>query len=89
MSLIIGQDSKGIYRLTLAEILYYLPDYEEILQTYVWQEYDYIPDYPKLHKFIAFWQREIDGKLHSINISTQDELGPGGYKISIFYNEIN
>lgn len=81
MSLIIAPESKGVYRLTLAEILYHLPDYHGILQTYVWQEYDYLPNLPKLHKFIEFWEFNIDGKIHSINISAQKELCAPGYTI--------
>lgn len=33
------------YRLTTAEILYRLPDHPRLLQTYVWQELDLLPDF--------------------------------------------
>lgn len=57
------------YRLTTAEILYHLPDYPRFLQTYVWQEYDVAPKFPVLKKFLDFWNREIEGKLHSVKIT--------------------
>lgn len=59
------------YRLTTAEIFYHLPDHPRILQTYVWQEYDIAPKFPKLHGFLDFWTREIDGKLHSVFVANK------------------
>ena len=37
------------YGLTTANILYRLPDYPAIVQSYVWQEYDLHPHFPELH----------------------------------------
>lgn len=57
------------YRLTTAEILYHLPDHPDLLQSYVWQEYDMAPQFPVLHKFLDFWSHNIDGKLHSVKVA--------------------
>ncbi len=57
------------YRLTTAEILYHLPDHPTLLQSYIWQEYDLAPRYPELHKFLAFWEENLDGPLHSVNVA--------------------
>ncbi len=57
------------YRLTLAEILYHMPDHPGVLQSFVWQDYDLSPRYPRLRKFLSFWERELDGPLHSVRIS--------------------
>ena len=57
------------YRLTTAEILYHLPDYPALLQTFIWQEYDIAPEFPILRKFLDFWTRNIDGKLHSVKVA--------------------
>ncbi len=54
------------YRLTTAEILYHLPDHPHLLQSYMWQEFDLAPDFPVLRKFLDFWTRSLDGKLHSV-----------------------
>jgi uncharacterized protein Usg len=56
------------YRLTTAEILYHFPDHPALLQSYVWQEFDLAPKFPSLKKFLAFWERELDGKLHSVKV---------------------
>ena len=43
------------YSLTTAEILYRMPDHPTLLQSYVWQDYDLHPRFPKLVKFLDFW----------------------------------
>jgi len=64
------------YRLTTAEIIYHLPDHPSLLQTYVWQGMDQAPDYTKLHKFLCFWQANLDGKLHSVTVGSKEVIGP-------------
>ncbi|MBN8530816.1 MAG: usg protein [Alphaproteobacteria bacterium] len=64
------------YRLTTAEILYHLPDHPSLLQAYVWQELDIAPKFPVLHKFLDFWHRNLDGKLHSVKITTAGLVQP-------------
>lgn len=63
--------------LTTAEILYYFPDYPALLQLYVWQDYDRAPEFPLFHKFLHFWEKELDGKLHSVRLSSADIITPG------------
>jgi uncharacterized protein Usg len=65
------------YRLTTAEILYHLPDHPNLLQSYIWQDLDIAPNYPVLHKFLDFWQREIEGSLHSVRVASAELINPG------------
>ena len=64
------------YRLTTAEILYHLPDYPDLLQSYLWQEYDLAPKFPILGKFINFWHMNLDGKLHSVRVASKELVTP-------------
>ncbi|MEZ5917423.1 MAG: aspartate-semialdehyde dehydrogenase [Parvularculaceae bacterium] len=48
------------YRLATAEILYHMPDHPNLLQSYVWQDYDIAPQYPVLNRFLEFWTRELE-----------------------------
>lgn len=59
------------YRLTTAEILYHLPDHPSLLQSYVWQEYDIAPKFPELKRFLDFWTKEIEGRLHSVTVANR------------------
>ena len=68
------------YRLTTAEILYRLPDHPKILQSYIWQDLDIAPQYPVLHKFLEFWGRELDGKVHSVRVASASLIKPPSYR---------
>lgn len=63
------------FRLTTAEILYRLPDYPELLQSYVWQELDISPDFPRLHAFLDYWERNLEGKLYSVKVAQAEVIG--------------
>ena len=68
------------YRLTTAEILYHLPDHPDILQSYLWQDMDLAPGFPVLQKFLDFWHRELDGKVHSVRVASARLIKPPAYR---------
>lgn len=68
------------YRLTTAEILYRLPDHPDLLQSYIWQDLDLAPQYPVLRKFLDFWQRELDGKVHSVRVASAKLVRPSTFR---------
>lgn len=57
------------YGLTTAHILYRRPDHHWLLQSYVWQNYDLFPEFPELHRFLAFWKEKLEGPLHSVRVA--------------------
>jgi uncharacterized protein Usg len=57
------------YVLTTAEITYYFPDYPSLLQTYLWQDLDVPRFFPTLKKFLAFWENNLEGHLHSVFVT--------------------
>ena len=72
------------FSLTTAEILYRLPDHPAILQSYIWQEYDQAPDFPILETFLEFWRHEIEGKLHSVNVTCRKLIAPNRWRTVSF-----
>ena len=68
------------YGLTTAELFYHMPDHPHVLNTFTWQEYDLAPDYPRLFGFIEFWQKEIEGPLHSIRCCHRKLIGPAEWR---------
>ena len=64
------------YRLVTAEILYRMPDHPKLLQSYIWQDLDMAPKYPVLGKFLDFWNRELDGPIHSVTVGTRRVIHP-------------
>lgn len=70
------------YSLTTAEILYRMPDAQSLLQTFIWQDYDLAPRFPKLHKFLHFWERELDGPLHSVRVTHERLIKPAEIRVA-------
>ncbi|MEZ5669012.1 MAG: protein usg [Alphaproteobacteria bacterium] len=68
------------WRLTTAEILYRMPDHPSMLQTFIWQKLDLPPRFPELLKFLAFWERNIEGPLHSVRVGHVDIIAPGRWR---------
>ncbi|WP_300585737.1 aspartate-semialdehyde dehydrogenase [Marivita sp.] len=68
------------YGLTTAQLFYRMPDYKNVLNTFVWQEYDLAPDHPKLFEFIEFWQDTIEGPLHSVQYTHRKLLASGEWQ---------
>ena len=64
------------YRLTTAEIFYHLPDYPELLQTFVWQNLDLAPKFPALRKLLDYWEGNLDGRLHSVQAANTRLIKP-------------
>ncbi len=69
------------YRLTTAEIIYRYPDHPVLLQSFVWQELDLAPKFPCLKKFLEFWDRELDGKIHSVKVMHADIVTPHEFRL--------
>lgn len=68
------------WRLATAEVLYYMPDHPALLQSFVWQTLDLAPGYPRIHKFLEFWRREIDAVIHSVTLCSGETLAPARIK---------
>ena len=64
------------WRLATAEVLYYMPDHPSLLQSFVWQTLDLAPEYPRIHRFLNYWKREIDAVIHSVRLASGENLAP-------------
>ena len=69
------------YRLTTAEIIYRMPDYLDILQSYIWQEYDVAPKFPELRSFLDFWERNLDGPIHQVRVASKQLVTPAELRL--------
>ncbi|MFD0986650.1 usg protein [Methyloligella solikamskensis] len=64
------------FSLTTAEILYRLPDHNRLLQSYIWQDYDMAPRFPKLKDFLAFWDENLEGPLYRVRVAHKRLISP-------------
>ena len=68
------------FSLTTAEILYRLPDYPRLLQSYIWQDYDVAPEFPKLVDFLDYWAANLDGPLYQVRVAHRQLIAPQEFK---------
>jgi uncharacterized protein Usg len=69
-------DQVAGYSLTTAEIIYRIPDHLGLLQSYVWQDYDLAPRFPKLIEFLDFWDANLDGPLYRVRVAHRRLISP-------------
>ncbi len=69
------------FSLTTAEILYRLPDHPSLLQSYIWQDYDMHPRFPRLRTFLDFWTRNLDGKLFGVRVAHKKLITPAELRL--------
>lgn len=70
------------YSLTTAEIFYRMPDAKNVLQTFLWQDYDLAPRFPELRKFLDFWSRELEGPIHSVRLAHSALIRPAEFRFT-------
>jgi uncharacterized protein Usg len=68
------------YRLTTAEILYRRPDHPSLLQHYIWQDLDVAPRFPVLVRFLRFWERNLEGRLHTVRVASTQLIRPAEFR---------
>ena len=69
------------FSLTTAEILYRMPDHPSLLQSFIWQEYDVHPRFPRLKHFLDFWSRNLDGKLYRVTVAHKRLITPAELRL--------
>ena len=69
------------YRMTTAEIRYFLPDAPNLLAPeFIWQDLDLAPAFPVLMKFLRYWEGNIEGRLHSVRVASVQLIRPAEFR---------
>jgi len=61
-----------------------MPDYRHILQQFIWQTMDVSPEFPRMNKFLHYWEHNIEGPIHDVIIAQANE-GPNQGAINSWY----
>lgn len=70
------------YSMCLWELTYWHPDRRTVLAPpLVLQKPDLVPGYPELRKFLDFWTRNIEGRLHSVRVSSTNLIRPADFRV--------
>ena len=55
--------------LVTVDILFWMAEYDNILQEFVWQTKDVVPEIPRVHKFLDYWHKNIDAVISEIKVA--------------------
>ena len=69
------------FSLTTAEILYRMPDHPALIQSYIWQDYDLHPRFPKLKSFLDYWTKHLDGPLFRVRVAHSVLIRPAELRL--------
>ena len=50
------------------QVIYYIPDFPHIVNEFMWQTDDQRPDFPRIGRFLNYWDRYIDGPIKEVYI---------------------
>ena len=50
-------------------VYYWMPDYNNILQEFMWQLNDIVPEYPRVHRFLNHWHDNIEAVIETVEVS--------------------
>ena len=67
-------------RLTTVEVIYRMPDYLSLLQEFIWQTLDKPPQYPRVYKFLHYWELNIEAPIYSVKIANTPIISFGQLK---------
>ena len=71
------------YRLVSVNVLYFLPDQNNLVNEFFWQTLDLVPRYPRVHRFLRFWRDEIDAKIKQVTLAEVTAIPHAGWKNGI------
>ena len=72
--------------LVTVDVIYYMPDYTDILQEFIWQTDDITPELPRVHKFLNYWKNHIEAVIHKVQVSYTEQHK--GYRVAEVIKEI-
>ena len=47
-------------------IFYYRPDATYLVNEFVWQTFDIVPEYPRIRKFLDHWRTDVQARIQEI-----------------------
>ncbi len=59
--------AKG-YGIASLDVLYRLPDSKQLVEEFIYQDYDHCPEFPRMQRFLLHWKRSLDGPLVTVTV---------------------
>jgi len=75
-------------QLVTIDIFYFRTDYTSIVQEFVWQTEDVVPELYRTHKFLNYWHQNIDAIVQEVILSVNDRKY-GSYRSVDHFLQLN
>ena len=74
--------------LVTVDVLYYMPDYTDIVQEFIWQTNDHTPDLPRVHKFLNFWKENVEAVIKEVKVAYTYE-SDHRFRRAVYHKELS
>lgn len=54
-------------------VYYYMPDYRDLIQEFMWQTMDIKPKYPRVNRFLNYWKENIEAVIADVEMAEMDK----------------
>ena len=61
------------WELTTILVYYWIPDYQHILNLFSFQDDDVPPEYPRMQRFVKYWEENIEARIKEIQIGSVNQ----------------
>ncbi len=61
------------WELTTIHVYYWMPDYLHILNLFSFQDDDVPPEYPRMQRFVKYWEENLEARIKEIQIGSTDQ----------------
>jgi len=51
------------------KLYYYMPGYSNLLNEFLWQTVDFVPEIPKVHKFLNYWKENVKATIQEVLVA--------------------
>lgn len=75
--------------LVTVQVYYHIPDYQSIINEFIWQTLDITPEYPRINKFLKHWDTSINAKISRVDLSYTDPQSLRDYRYSHYEKLFN
>ena len=61
------------WELTTIHVYYWIPDYQHIFNLFSFQDDDVPPEYPRMQRFVKYWEENIEARIKEIQIGSVNQ----------------
>ena len=69
-------------------VYYWIPDYNHILQEFMWQYMDVPPTFARSHRFLNYWKEHIEAVIEEVTVAHCDPHVTNDYYVLDFTKRI-